>query len=451
MSQQLDVVKRARLRVAERITDLIGDTPIVRLHKFERDTPGVELWAKCEFLNPGGSVKDRAAYQMIRDAIRAGTLKPGQTIIDSTSGNTGVAYALIGGALGYPVTLVMPGNVSWARRKITEAFGTTLVFSDPMEGSDGSIRLCRKMVDENPGHYFYPDQYSNQSNPLGALQHDRARDLGADRRARHPLRDRHRHHGHGDGHRAAAQGVPARHRGLGGRAVGRAARPRGAQAHGELARPRHLSPGRARRGARDGHRRGLGRLRTAGQGRGPAGRPLVGRVAGRRAAHRASSWWRPARRASSSRSSPTEPSATSRRRSRRSSRRPSRPRRPRRLRHERDGETPPPHPIVARRGAGRDVRARPPRLPERVLRHRLRPQGAATADRAVACVNIQNDLHAQDPATHERDAPHRVQPGRRRSLQAGARACAATRRRRSSTTRTSTSAPTSATPIRPPR
>jgi cysteine synthase B len=162
----MDVIKRARMRVAERITDLIGDTPIVRLHTFERDTPGVELWAKCEFFNPGGSVKDRAATQMIRDAIRTGALAPGKTIIDSTSGNTGVAYSLIGGALGYPVTLVMPANVSWARRKITEAFGTKLIFSDPMEGSDGAIRLCRKIVEDNPGLYFYPDQYSNGSNPL---------------------------------------------------------------------------------------------------------------------------------------------------------------------------------------------------------------------------------------------------------------------------------------------
>jgi cysteine synthase B len=166
MTLTLDPIRRARLRVAEKITDLVGDTPIVRLPAFERGTPGVELWAKCEFLNPGGSVKDRAAYQMIRDAIRTGLLKPGQTIIDSTSGNTGVAYSLIGGALGYPVTLVMPGNVSWARRKITEAYGTKLIFSDPMEGSDGAILLCRKLVEENPGAYFYPDQYSNLGNPL---------------------------------------------------------------------------------------------------------------------------------------------------------------------------------------------------------------------------------------------------------------------------------------------
>ena len=167
MSSDADVIRRARMRVAEKITDLIGDTPIVRLRTFERDTPGVEYWAKCEFMNPGGSVKDRAAYQMIRDAIRTGALVPGKTIIDSTSGNTGVAYSLIGGALGYPVTLVMPANVSWARQKITRAFGTQLVFSDAMEGSDGAIRLCREMVAKNPEAYFYPDQYSNASNPLG--------------------------------------------------------------------------------------------------------------------------------------------------------------------------------------------------------------------------------------------------------------------------------------------
>lgn len=163
---QREAVRRARVRVADRITSLIGDTPIVRLRAFDAATPNVEIWAKCEFLNPGGSVKDRAAYQMIRDAIRTGALKPGQAIIDSTSGNTGVAYALIGGALGFPVTLVMPGNVSWARQKITLAFGTKLVFSDPMEGSDGAIRLCREIVAKDPDAYYYPDQYSNPSNPL---------------------------------------------------------------------------------------------------------------------------------------------------------------------------------------------------------------------------------------------------------------------------------------------
>jgi cysteine synthase B len=161
-----DAVARARRRVAERITDLIGNTPLVRLRSFERDLPGVEIWCKCEFMNPGGSVKDRAAYRMIADAVADGRLDPSREIIDSTSGNTGIAYSLIGGALGYKVSLVMPGNVSWARRKISEAFGTKLIFSSPLEGSDGAITLCRQLVEEAPERYFYPNQYGNPSNPL---------------------------------------------------------------------------------------------------------------------------------------------------------------------------------------------------------------------------------------------------------------------------------------------
>ncbi|RMH38883.1 MAG: cysteine synthase family protein [Deltaproteobacteria bacterium] len=149
------------------VLDLIGDTPLVRLRSVERRAGGdVEIWAKCEFENPGGSVKDRAARQMILDAIADGRLKPGQRIIDSTSGNTGVAYSMIGAALGYPVTLVMPANVSAARKEITRAYGTELVFSSELEGSDGAIRLARKIVEEHPDDYFYPDQYSNPSNPL---------------------------------------------------------------------------------------------------------------------------------------------------------------------------------------------------------------------------------------------------------------------------------------------
>jgi S-sulfo-L-cysteine synthase (O-acetyl-L-serine-dependent) len=160
-----EAVRRARGRVAEQITDLIGGTPLVRLRSFDKAFAGIEIWAKCEFMNPGGSVKDRAAYRMIMDAIADGRLDRSKEIIDSSSGNTGIAYSLIGGALGYKVTLVLPGNVSWARRKISEAFGTKLVFSSPMEGSDGAIRLCRKLVSENPDRYFYPNQYGNESNP----------------------------------------------------------------------------------------------------------------------------------------------------------------------------------------------------------------------------------------------------------------------------------------------
>lgn len=166
-SVDAEAVRRARGRVAENITELVGNTPIVRLRSFDRDFPGVEIWAKCEFMNPGGSVKDRAAFQMITDAIASGALTKDKTLIDSSSGNTGIAYSLIGGALGYKIQLVLPGNVSWARRKISEAFGTTLTFSSNLEGSDGAIRLCRQLVDENPDRYFYPNQYANVSNPRG--------------------------------------------------------------------------------------------------------------------------------------------------------------------------------------------------------------------------------------------------------------------------------------------
>ena len=165
-----EAVRRARGRVAENITDLIGRTPMVRLRSFDRAFEGIEIWAKCEFMNPGGSVKDRAAFQMISDAIASGALTREKEIIDSSSGNTGIAYSLIGGALGYRVTLVLPGNVSWARRKISEAFGTKLIFSSNLEGSDGAIRLCRELVDKEPARYFYPNQYGNESNPRGHFE-----------------------------------------------------------------------------------------------------------------------------------------------------------------------------------------------------------------------------------------------------------------------------------------
>jgi cysteine synthase B len=145
---------------------LVGNTPLMRLRSVERRAgTGAEVWAKCEFDNPGGSVKDRAARQMILDALADGRLGPGKTLIDSTSGNTGVAYSMIGAALGIPIALVMPANVSVARKNITQAYGTTLIFSSELEGSDGAIRLVKKIVDEAPERYFYPDQYSNPSNP----------------------------------------------------------------------------------------------------------------------------------------------------------------------------------------------------------------------------------------------------------------------------------------------
>jgi cysteine synthase B len=151
--------------VAAGITKQIGNTPLLRVRLFEREFPKLEVYAKAEWFNPGGSVKDRPALSMIEDGERRGALTHGKTIIDSTSGNTGIAYALIGAAKGYPVKLVMPGNVSAERKALVVAFGAEIVYSDAGEGSDGAIRLVREMVAMDPESYFYPDQYSNPANP----------------------------------------------------------------------------------------------------------------------------------------------------------------------------------------------------------------------------------------------------------------------------------------------
>ena len=160
-------MKRAlyRSRRLASVVDLVGNTPLVRLDKIGRSAPSVEIYAKLEFANPGGSVKDRPALRMMLDAIEDGRLTSEKILIDSTSGNTGVAYSLFGAALGYRVKLVMPSNVSKARKDISTAFGTEIIYSDPMEGSDGAIRLAREIVAKDPDKYFYPDQYSNPSNP----------------------------------------------------------------------------------------------------------------------------------------------------------------------------------------------------------------------------------------------------------------------------------------------
>jgi cysteine synthase B len=158
-----------RLRpVATSLLDLVGNTPLVRIRRVTEDlSDDVEIYAKLEYFNPGGSVKDRAARQILLDAIERGDLGTGRTLIDSTSGNTGVAYSMLGAALGIPVTLVMPENVSQARKDIIRAYGAEILFSDPLEGSDGAIVLAKKTVQEDTtGKYYYPDQYANPSNPL---------------------------------------------------------------------------------------------------------------------------------------------------------------------------------------------------------------------------------------------------------------------------------------------
>lgn len=149
---------------ATSLLKLIGNTPLIRLEKIDGDLPGVEIYAKAEFLNPGGSVKDRPALSMILDGERTGRLTKDRTILDSTSGNTGIAYAMIGAALGYRVKLVLPANASPERKLILKAYGAEAIYSDAGEGSDGAIRVCRKLYEEDPDRYFFPDQYNNPAN-----------------------------------------------------------------------------------------------------------------------------------------------------------------------------------------------------------------------------------------------------------------------------------------------
>ncbi len=155
-----------RVRRIASVVEAVGDTPLVRLRVVTKDAPDVLVYAKLEFENPGGSVKDRAALRMIQDALKDGRLRRGMTLIDSTSGNTGVAYSLFGAAYGIHVKLVMPSNVSKPRKDIAKAFGTEIIYSDPLEGSDGAILVAKKMASEDPEGLFYPDQYANPGNPL---------------------------------------------------------------------------------------------------------------------------------------------------------------------------------------------------------------------------------------------------------------------------------------------
>lgn len=149
-------------------TDLvrqIGQTPLLRLRRVTADLPDtVTVYAKGEHRNPGGSVKDRPALRMIRDGLRSGAFAPGQTLIDATSGNTGIAYAMICAALDLPVTLALPANASDERKRILRSYGAELILTDPMEGTDGAQRRVKSLVQEHPGRYFYPDQYNNDAN-----------------------------------------------------------------------------------------------------------------------------------------------------------------------------------------------------------------------------------------------------------------------------------------------
>ncbi len=152
-------------RIGTSALDLIGNTPLIRLEKVTAELPtGVTLAAKAEWLNPGGSVKDRPALAMIRDGIARGVLTPRKTILEATSGNTGIALAMIGATLGYRVELCLPENASPERKRILNAYGATTILTDPMQGSDGAIREARRRYAADPERYFYSDQYSNDAN-----------------------------------------------------------------------------------------------------------------------------------------------------------------------------------------------------------------------------------------------------------------------------------------------
>lgn len=165
------MITRIKNKVGERPVDLVGNTPLLELPGLSREVPGlsrevpgVTILGKAEMDNPGGSVKDRPALWMVRDGERSGALTPEKTILDATSGNTGIAYAWIGASLGYRVRLCMPKNASEERKKILRAYGVEFVLTDPGEGSDGAIREAQRLYAEDPERYFYPDQYSNPAN-----------------------------------------------------------------------------------------------------------------------------------------------------------------------------------------------------------------------------------------------------------------------------------------------
>ncbi len=146
------------------LLDRVGHTPLIRLDRLTEHLSGIQILGKAEWANPGGSVKDRAASAIVRDAQRKGLLPPGKALLDATSGNTGIAYAMLGAAQGFPVTLCMPSNVSPERKHILAAYGAEIIYTNPADGSDGAIRMARKMAAEHPEGYFYADQYGNENN-----------------------------------------------------------------------------------------------------------------------------------------------------------------------------------------------------------------------------------------------------------------------------------------------
>jgi cysteine synthase B len=156
----------AQTQLGTSLLDRIGNTPLLRLDNLTTHLPNIQLLGKAEWANPGGSVKDRAASAIVQAAQREGKLTLGKSLLDATSGNTGIAYAMLGSAMGFPVTLCMPSNVSPERKNILAAYGATIVWTDPADGSDGAIRKARELASAEPHKYFYADQYGNPNNWL---------------------------------------------------------------------------------------------------------------------------------------------------------------------------------------------------------------------------------------------------------------------------------------------
>lgn len=157
-------LSRGERRYGSALMERIGNTPLIRLDSVVRRLPEVTLLGKAEWMNPGGSVKDRAAAAMVGKALADGSLRKGKALLDATSGNTGIAFAMLGAALGFPVLLAMPSNVSPERKRILQAYGAKVEWTDPDQGSDGAIRRVREMAANDPGLYCYMDQYSNPEN-----------------------------------------------------------------------------------------------------------------------------------------------------------------------------------------------------------------------------------------------------------------------------------------------
>ena len=190
------------------LLERIGNTPLVPLERVAADLPGVQILGKAEWQNPGGSVKDRAAANIVLEALRNEQLCPGMRLLDATSGNTGIAYAMLGAALNFPVTLCMPSNVSPERKRILKAYGAEVVWTDPAESSDGAIRKARELAADE--QYFYADQYGNDANWRAHYNGTANEILDQTERPRHPLRRRTRHQRHIHGrHAAPERGEPA--------------------------------------------------------------------------------------------------------------------------------------------------------------------------------------------------------------------------------------------------